>query len=187
LAGLGKPCRNNRKRPARGPLRRPEKQCGGRGCVTHPCWACFPQKAQRTKRLHWLSNEGSWSSVAAKRKKIGLVIASSKMPAQPPTAPFSFRIGLWPIGSRQLLMTTNLMGACHERCAAAHVAESNADLPTARGTLALANELHNPTLRPVTVLLPFPGVMPTNSGFVPFRPCHDNGITFSWGAPKPLS
>ena len=30
-------------------------------------------------------------------------MASSKMPSQPPAFPFSFRIGLWPIGSYRLV------------------------------------------------------------------------------------
>jgi hypothetical protein len=42
-------------------------------------------------------------------------------------------------------------------------------------------KLDDPSL---TRPLPFPGIMPTNSRLVPFRPCHDYGITLPGERPR---
>ena len=66
-------------------------------------WPCLPQKTHRMERFPSPLKDGNCSTVATKRKKVGFVMACSRMPDQPPTVPFSFRIGLLPIGSRQLI------------------------------------------------------------------------------------
>jgi hypothetical protein len=50
-------------------------------------------------------------------------MAYSKMRSQPPTVPFSFRIGLWPIGSRRLVDDEEHSPCVDKRCAGPHVTD----------------------------------------------------------------